>query len=224
MFKLALVTGATSGIGLALSELLAKKGIPLILTGRDQKKLEELSQRLKAKVFSANLDQPEGVILAVAHIRQHKPDLVINNAGLGFYGEAISIPASDQDLMIDVNVKALTVLTLAAAESMVKNKQKGTILNVSSVAPYFPSPGYATYSATKAYVNSFSESMDYELMPQNVRVLTACPGSVQTQFSSRASKGKQEGSKDDAIKLSAEETAEEMWTQIEKGQQTKIIN
>lgn len=227
MFTLALVTGATSGIGEAVARLLANKGISLLLTGRDEPKLQALSQELGVLVpvdtFTANLAVSSGREKAVAEIRKHAPDLVINNAGFGLYGPAVSFPVEKQVEVLEVDGVAVLQLTLAAAQTLKEKQKKGTILNVSSAAAFQVFPYFSVYAASKALVNHFSQSLDYELSEEGIRVLASCPGQVSTHFSERAS-GKKGFMNQGFLVMDVQEAAESIYKQIEKGEQIHIFN
>ena len=189
-FKCALVTGATSGIGEAVARLLAEKGIPLLLTGRQKERLdqlaEELGKRVAVETFVADLSSPHEREILLAKIRERAPDLIINNAGLGLYGEAVKYPNAKSLEIVQVNVEALVDVAIEAARTLLAAKRPGVILNVSSAISQLVSPGFTIYGATKAFVNHFSESFDWELRGRGIRVLAACPGVVKTNFRERA--------------------------------------
>ena len=224
-FNLALITGATSGIGEALACLLASKGVSLLLTGRNQAKLEELKSSLKTEVeiIAADLSVREDRKKVVDLIFERKVDLVINNAGFGTYGEVVEVDTEDLLDMINLDVSAVVELTVEAAKSMKKNDQKGVILNVSSVAAYHVLPNFAVYSASKAFLNTFSRSVDIELQDQGIRVLASCPGRVTTAFQSRASGGKVK-SREGGLFMTKEFAAEEIWQQILNEKQIHIFD
>jgi len=226
-FSLALVTGSSSGIGEALSHLLADKGINLIIHGRDKDKLEKVAQELRQKVqvtiVQADLKQPEGRKKVVEIIHTMKPDLVVNNAGLGMYGEALSYETSASVDLLEVDGVAVLELSLEAARTLVSAGKKGVILNVSSAAAYPIFPLFAVYSASKAFVNQFSESFDEEMKPYGIRVLTACPGVVATNFRSRSGGKSQTGIVKDKV-MTVDFAANEIWNQIQKGKKTHIFN
>ena len=192
-FKTALVTGATSGIGEAVARLLASKGISLILTGRNGEKLAQLSTELKVPVETviADLSLPQDRAIVAAKIRTTVPDLIINNAGIGLYGEAVALSKEKQMDIVTLNVEALTDLTLESARVLSEAKRPGVILNVASAAAFTVFPQFALYSASKAFVVQLSESMDWELKSQGIRVLASCPGVVATNFRERAKGGYQ---------------------------------
>ena len=123
--------------------------------------------------------------------------------------------------MIDVNIKALMAISIAGVKALKNKKQKGIILNISSAASFLIFPSFSVYAATKAFINSFSQSLDVEVKPFNIRVLTSCPGMVETNFSKRA------GAKKIVSEMNimtADKAAELMWEQIEKQKPLSIIN
>lgn len=225
-FKLALVTGASSGIGEALSYLLAKNGISLILHGRNVVKLEKMAAQLQLQVsvsiLVADLNLPNERAKLVSSIHENQPDLFINNAGIGVYGPALCHETTKEMEILNVNAMAVLELTLEAARTLISANKKGVILNVSSAAAWPVSPGMAVYSASKAFVNQFSESFDGETLPHGVRVLAACPGVVATEFSARA--GGQKGQKGELKAMSAEFVAKEIWKQVQEEDRIKIID
>ncbi len=226
-FRLCLITGASSGIGEALCHLLADQGIDLLISGRDHFKLEALAEILKQKVsveiLSLDLTNQISRKNLVERIHEKNPDLVINNAGYGLYGDATSTAISEQLDILNVNCLAMVEITLESIKALIANNKKGTVLNVSSAAAFQIFPGFAVYSASKAFVNQFSESLDYETKAVGIRVLAACPGMVKTQFRKRASKGISESSKDFGV-MDASFAAKEIWRQILRGTTIHIFN
>lgn len=222
-FSKALVTGASSGIGEALAILLAEKGIPLVLTGRNVEKLTSLQKKLSAQIFPFELEQRESREALGELIRAQKIDLVINNAGFGLYGEAIHLPLEKQLEMVEVNCQAVLDLTLRAAKVMAEEKRKGVILNVSSAAAFQVFPGLAVYAATKAFLNSLSQSLDFELKEKGIRVLVSCPGQVATDFSNRAA-GRPVKNRSKFLDMTPQEAAKAIWKQIEEEKQVDIFN
>lgn len=226
MIKLALITGATSGIGEQLSYLLAEKGINLIVSGRNEHKLAELADRLQTKVkvitIAADLATQAGRNKILVKIHELVPDLVINNAGFGLYGEALKYQTQEQMQILNVDVVAVLELSLEAARAMIAAEKKGIVMNVSSAAGFQIFPNMSVYGASKAFVNHFSESFDYETRRQGVRILAACPGMVETNFRTRAGGSKQE--KRGFGVMTAAYAAEQIWLQIEKQQPIRIFN
>jgi short-subunit dehydrogenase len=187
-----LITGASAGIGWALAEVFARHGHELVLAARRTPEMEQLAAKLAAAgappptVLSLDLGQP-GVgdrIAAELSARGLVPRNVVNNAGFGLVGPAVELERAEQLAMIDLNVRALTDLSLAFIPSLAEHR--GGILNVASVAGFLPGPGMAVYYATKAFVLSFSEALHHELKARDVRVSALCPGPVPTGFQARA--------------------------------------
>jgi uncharacterized protein len=224
----ALITGASSGIGRELALLLADKGVELILHGRDEANLQEVfveaSKKTVAKIVRADLASFEGTQSVLQMLQGEFPDLVINNAGFGEYGDLISQSPQDVQRMIAANCAALVAISQHMAFWWKQEGIKGTILNVSSVLSLLPAPGAGVYGATKAFVNSFSEALDIELQPYGIRVLCSCPGRVATRFAQRASKGRYETLSPGGMVLDPKEVAQEIWDQIQNKEPLRIIN
>jgi short-subunit dehydrogenase len=211
-FKLALITGATSGIGEGLARLLHQKKISLILTGRNREKLEQLKKELGCETVAIDLEGDRSELVAL--IKKRAPDLVINNAGFGLYGEALSFSTEEQMKILEVNAMALLELTLEGARAMISEGKAGVIMNISSASAYQPFPTFSVYGASKAFVNSVSQSLDFEFKNHGVRVLAACPGMVSTNFSKRASNSEKVRDEPGVMKLDF--AVQEIWMQIEK--------
>ncbi|MCE2981933.1 MAG: SDR family NAD(P)-dependent oxidoreductase [Parachlamydia sp.] len=223
-YELALVTGATSGIGYALCRLLARQGISLLVTGRNAAQLGALQKEfpdLVHKAFTADLSTSEGVAQIIEIIQEYSPDLVINNAGFGLYGDVLSYSMEESEKMIAVNIEAVMKLSIEAARALVSNQQKGTILNVASAAAFLTAPILAVYAASKAFVVSFSSSFDQEVKSHGVRVLAACPGMVETAFSERAGANKRHEKQG---VMSVDYAAEAIWKQILRLKPVEIID
>lgn len=193
----ALVTGASGGIGLELARLCAKGGHDLVLVARNQTKLEELARylsgmyRARVEVVPADLARPEApaVIMRAVKERGLAVDVLINNAGFGLWGLfGRQDPARVLD-MIQVNVTALTALTRLVLPELV-SRRRGRILNVASTAAFAPGPLMAVYYATKAYVLHFSEAIGNELRGTGVTVTALCPGPTPTGFAEAAGAGR----------------------------------
>ncbi|KZE67180.1 short-chain dehydrogenase [Fictibacillus phosphorivorans] len=192
--KTALITGASSGIGLEFANLLAKDGYHVVLTARNEKRLNEIANGLRAKhgievtIFSKDLSLADAAEELTAEIlaKGIEIDILINNAGFAAYGPFDETSWKDEKDMLQVNITALTTLTKQLLPGMIK-RNRGKILNVASTAAFQPGPLMAVYYATKAYVLSFSEAIDYELRHTNVSVTALCPGATATNFEKRAS-------------------------------------
>lgn len=187
-----LITGASSGIGSALARVFAEKGHQIAMVARREQPMTLLAAEIavRTKVRPHVLPIDLGRADAPARIshellgRGLEPQIVVNNAGFGLVGAAGDLDRSEQLAMIDLNVRALTDLSLRWVESLARHQ--GGILNVASVAGFLPGPGMAVYYATKAYVLSFSEALHEELKPRGIRVTALCPGPVPTEFQGRA--------------------------------------
>src|SRR6266516_6802579 len=187
-----LITGASSGIGAALAHEFAANGHELVLVARREQALAALADAIAAKGASrptvlpadlARADATQAIAEALDRLGL-EPDVVINNAGFGLLGAADTLDRAEQLAMIDLDVRALTDLSLAFIDSL--KRRRGGILNVASIAAFLPGPGMAVYYASKAYVLSFSEALHRELAPRGVRVTALCPGPVPTEFQARA--------------------------------------
>lgn len=189
----ALVTGASSGIGLEIAKLLAARGYDLCLTARNAEALARLADELAAEhrvattVIVADLAAPDGVDRLLEAVRQRGigVDLLVNNAGFGWSGAFATMPESELVAMLQVNVVALTRLARAVLPGMLE-RRRGRILNVASTAGFFPGPSMAVYYATKAYVISFSEAIAEETSGSGITVTALCPGPTLTGFAERA--------------------------------------
>jgi uncharacterized protein len=187
-----LITGASSGIGAALAHEFAANGHDVVLVARREQALAALADAIAAKgttrptVLPADLARADATqaIAEALDRRGLEPDVVVNNAGFGLLGAADTLDRAEQLAMIDLDVRALTDLSLVFVDSL--KRRKGGILNVASIAAFMPGPGMAVYYASKAYVLSFSEALYQELKPKGVRVTVLCPGPVPTEFQVRA--------------------------------------
>jgi uncharacterized protein len=163
-----------------------------VLIARRESKLDALADEIAAGgrprplVLAIDLAQPEAGARIKAELAAHglEPEYIVNNAGFGLVGEAAQLDHAEQLAMIDLNIRSLTELSLAFADTLAR--LRGGILNVASVAGFIPGPGMAVYYASKAYVLSFSEALHHELARRGVRVSVLCPGPVPTEFQARA--------------------------------------
>lgn len=189
-FTCALVTGASSGIGHEMAIQLATSGVHVIAVARRADRLEQLARQFKnVEVMVADLTSAVGLASVEARIADASLtpiDLVVNNAGFGSSGLMHEIDVDRLSREINLNVGALTRLSHAAIRAMVP-RGCGYLLNVSSVASFQASPRLAVYSATKAFVTSFSEALHEELRGTGVRVTALCPGLTRTEFQSISS-------------------------------------
>ena len=193
MKETALITGASSGIGLELARLFARDGHDLVLVARSEDRLRQLAEELRPQgagsvlVLAADLAQPGAAAAVEERLRAESVEVtvLVNNAGFGAYGFFHEGDLQADLQMIQVNVVALTELTRRLVAGMVA-RRRGRVLNVASTAAFQPGPLMAVYYATKAYVLSFSEALHGELAPKGVRVTAICPGPVPTEFQGRA--------------------------------------
>ena len=194
----ALVTGASSGLGAEFARQLAPVAGKLIHVARRGEVLQKLAAELQlqrpglaVEVEAADLSRPEEVTALVARLnaRGIAPDLLVNNAGLGDIGLFENTDDARLASMIEVNIHALTQLTRAWLPGMIA-RGKGSVVNVGSTAGYLPLPTFAVYAASKAYVNSFSEALFWEVRGTGVTVTAVCPGPVPTGFSATAHRDK----------------------------------
>jgi short-subunit dehydrogenase len=187
---LALITGASSGIGLAFAERLAREGYDLIVVARRKERLDELAQLLRGaqhvevEVLAADLTKPAGLHRVEERAAHAGLTLLVNNAGFGYTGAFADLDVDGEEEEIRLNVIALVRLTHAVLPGMIK-RQRGSIINVSSMAGFQPGPYMATYGATKAYVTSFTEALGEELRGSGVYVQALCPGFTRTEFQER---------------------------------------
>jgi uncharacterized protein len=187
-----LITGASAGIGADLARVFAEHGHETVLVARREDRLAALAEEIAARglarptVLSVDLEARDAVshIAAELTARGLEPANVVNNAGFGLAGPAASRNRDEELAMIDVNVRALTDLSLAFVDSLARHR--GGILNVASVAGFMPGPEMAVYYASKAYVLSFSEALHHELKDRGIKVTALCPGPVPTEFQARA--------------------------------------
>lgn len=189
MSRYALITGASSGIGLAIAEALARRGRNLILLARQRDALEsiacELTQRFGVEVLfsSCDLSEPLQVsgLLQELELADQQIDLLVNNAGIGSAGAFIRQDWSREQQLLEVNVLALARLCHALGQRMAQ-QGGGQILNVASVAAFQPGPWMSNYFASKAYVLSLSEGLRQELKSVGVKVSVLCPGPTRSAF------------------------------------------
>lgn len=187
--KTALITGASSGLGVDFAHQLAAMGCELILVARRVEKLEavkkevEATYKVKAHLFPQDLTAEHAVEDLYQKIESAglKVDVLINNAGYGTYGEFTEIPWEKEKNMLELDMLVLTHLTKLYARDMIK-RGFGHILQVSSIAAYQPSPTYASYGAAKAYVLSFAEALNHELRGSGVSCTALSPGVTATEF------------------------------------------
>lgn len=216
----ALVTGASAGIGKTFCTRLAQQGYDLVVVARDLGRLSDLRTELEDKhgihveVLAADLSQRADLADVAQRLAdQERPvEMLVNNAGFGLRKSFIQNDVEQEEQMLDVLVRAVLVLSHAAARAM-KQRGSGTIINVSSVASFLAS---GTYSAAKSWVTVFSESLAVELQSSGVRVTALCPGFTHTEFHERAGiKAKQAAP--EFMWLDADRLVHDCLADVEKG-------
>ena len=185
----ALITGASSGIGLDIARYLATKKYELILVARNKERLEKIQESLPTKVtiIVADLSNEQKLKELYILTKKENIDILINNAGFGIFGDFTETDLNKELEMIDTNIKAVHFLTKSFLKDMEKNNS-GYILNVASSAAFQPGPLMATYYATKSYVYQLTEAINYEQKKKgtNVHISVLCPGPVETNFNNIA--------------------------------------
>ena len=188
--KTALITGASSGIGLEMAKIHAANGGNLVIVARNETKLNELKVQLEqlhgiqVYVISKDLAIPNAAIEVFQETEEKgiQIDYLINNAGFGLYGKFEATNWIEENNMIQVNITALTQFTKLYLPGMIARKQ-GKILNVASTAAFVPGPTMAVYCATKPYVLSFSEALNNEVSERGITITALCPGATASGFS-----------------------------------------
>ncbi|PPA04927.1 SDR family oxidoreductase [Pseudomonas sp. MWU12-2312b] len=188
----ALVTGASSGIGAVYAQRLASRGFDLLLVARDQQRLDEAASKLRAEygvqveVLKADLTQRDDVLKLEQRLRSDSSiSLLLNNAGVATDGSLANADTDELERLIQLNVTSVTRLASAAAASFAK-AGRGTIINIASVVAFFPERFNATYSASKAYVLSLTQSLNAELDGTGVKVQAVLPGVTRTEIWERS--------------------------------------
>jgi len=178
--RAALVTGGSSGIGLAIARLLRDEGYDLTVVSRTPEKIEAAAAELGAAAVVANVADPDDCARAVAehHERFGRLDVLVNSAGVGFGGLVADLDLKKLDLQLDINLRGLFLVTQAAIPLL--RETRGWIVNLASIAGTLPTPGLATYGATKAAVIALTRSLNAELDAAGVRAIAICPGFVDT--------------------------------------------
>lgn len=196
MGKVALVTGASAGLGEKFAHLFAADGHDVVLVARSAERLEALATALRAKnvkahVFAADLSQPGAAKALFDRVQAagHEIEFLVNNAGFGSNGAFLDLPLAKEVEMVQLNCTALLELCHLFAGPM-RARKSGRILNIASTAAFQPGPFMSTYYATKAFVASFSEGLAHELQGTGVTVTCHCPGATRTEFAARSGNDK----------------------------------
>jgi len=217
-----LITGASSGIGLALAELFARNKHPLILVARRKQKLETIANELShhgvdIKVITTDLSVPGGAELLFKQVEEQnlQVDTLVNNAGRGNSGKFCEQEVEHMQGTLTLNMTSLTILTRLFLSKM-KQRGSGKILNIASIAGFMPGPGFAVYHATKAYVLSLTEALNAELHGLGISVTASCPGPTESEFHQKADTLDLKGFKIASL-MSAKKVAEEAYSAMNAG-------
>jgi NAD(P)-dependent dehydrogenase (short-subunit alcohol dehydrogenase family) len=178
--RAALVTGGSSGIGLAIARLLREEGYDLTLVSRQREKIEAAAAEVGAHAVAANVADPDDCARAVAEHQQRfgRLDVLVNSAGVGIGGLVEDLDLKKLNMQLDINLRGLFLVTQASIPLL--RESRGWIVNLASIAGTIPTPGLATYGATKAAVISLTRSLNAELDASGVRAIAICPGFVDT--------------------------------------------
>lgn len=216
-----LITGATGGLGYELAKLYANDGYNLILIARNKEKLIKVKKQLEmyninVDILSVDLsvDNSCEKVFAFVDEKNLTVDILINNAGVGSFGEFTSISMKKELDLIDINIRVLTELTKHFLYKMVGN-ENGTIMNVASTAAFCAGPKMAAYYASKAYVLNLTEALNEEVKNKGVQVSCLCPGAFNTEFQNKAGIKKSDSAKKNI--MSAKNVAEIAYRDLEKG-------
>ena len=185
---MAVITGASAGLGLCFAHKMAEYGFDLVLIARRKDRLQDIATRLESEysiqceIIPADLALVEDIDKVADRIKQIQDlDILINNAGFATLGNFADVPVEKDVRMIHVHIKAPVTFTYAALHIMRKRKQ-GIIINVSSIGAYILTPGNALYDATKSFLNTFSENLSLELKGLGIKIQALCPGFMSTEF------------------------------------------
>jgi short-subunit dehydrogenase len=191
--RTALITGASSGIGLELAKIFADRHYNLVLVARDRDRLLALAAELESRhgitvtAISQDLSRPEAPTELLCELRERSihVDVLVNNAGFAVRGEFGAVDVAQTVALLHVNIVALTHLTRLLLPGMMARRW-GKVLNVASIAGFYPGPLTACYNASKAFVVSFSQALSNEMQGAGVSVTCVCPGPTETRFAQRA--------------------------------------
>ena len=221
----AVVTGASSGIGLEFATVLARRGHPVLAVARRRERLEQLAKQAsthggRVEPLAADLTAEQGLASVARRIQElGEIELLINNAGLANAGDFVDASFDREIAAIKLNVDAVVKLTHGVLQGMVHRK-RGAILNLASVVAFQPFPHFAVYAATKAFVLSFTEALAEETKGTGVRILALCPGSVATELDMFAHN---EGLLGKLPSLTAEQVVKTGLRALEKGRVVRVV-
>ncbi|MCB0196363.1 MAG: SDR family oxidoreductase [Anaerolineae bacterium] len=225
--KVAVITGASAGIGWASAIALAAEGASLVLTARRQDRLEELAAQAKAlggdaTIIVGDAREEETALQTVAAAKETfgSLDILINNVGVGNYKNLVDTSAADYDEMVDINIRSTFLFTRHAVPVMIE-QGAGTVLMISSMAGVYGFAGEAVYCATKFAQVGFAQALDKELRPHGIKVGIICPGGVKTEFA--LGKGRTEQSVSESDMLEPEDVAGAVLLACTQSPQSRII-
>lgn len=189
--RLAIVTGASSGIGLEFCRELARRGCRLLMVSNQDEALRRHAEEIAAAcgvechticTDLADTDRSIELISLWLDRNSAAPYILVNNAGIFDFAAVQSLTTRRIDLYVDLHMRTVTRLSVAMADAMVRADHGGYILNMSSMSCWMPMPGIAMYAATKAYIRAFSRALRIELLDSGINVMTACPGGIATSL------------------------------------------
>ena len=225
--KVALITGASAGIGQASARALAREGVRLVLTARRQERLEQLIAEAREfgsdgvfVIGDAREEETARHSVEQAMTAFGRIDILINNAGVGNYKELVETSADDYDEMMDANVRSTFLFTRHAVPVMIEQRE-GLVLMISSMAGVYGFAGEAVYCATKFAQVGFAQALDKELRPHGIKVGVICPGGVKTEFA--IGKGRTESGVEQSDMLEAEDVAEAVLFACAQSPRSRII-
>ena len=225
--KVAVITGASAGIGWASAIALAAEGASLVLTARRQDRLEELAAQAKAlggdaTIIVGDAREEETALQTVAAAKETfgSLDILINHVGVGNYKNLVDTSAADYDEMVDINIRSTFLFTRHAVPVMIE-QGAGTVLMISSMAGVYGFAGEAVYCATKFAQVGFAQALDKELRPHGIKVGIICPGGVKTEFA--LGKGRTEQSVSESDMLEPEDVAGAVLLACTQSPQSRII-
>jgi len=220
------VTGASSGIGAALARELGHAGVDLVLVARRADRLEDLAAEIgrggaAVEILAADLTAADDLARVAdrAGDRDRPIDLLVNCAGLGASGPFVDGDPDRYRQIVDLNIEALVELTHAALGAM-RERHRGWVINISSLGGHAPGPGFAVYSASKAFVTSFSESLHEEVRRSGIVVTAVCPGATRTEFGDEA--GMDAGDLPDLLWQEADEVSREALAAAAAGKAVRV--
>lgn len=219
--KKALITGSSGGIGREIARQLAQKGYTITMVARSEDKLKTEVRMLDGSGHSylaADLTNPEELQFLIDHLKSHKYDLLVNNAGAGLYGKFIEMPLADQLASMKLNMDALVALSHGFLSTATKGD---ALVNIASLLGHSSMPGASVYAATKSFVAIFSESLWYEFKQKGIFVMGFNPGATNSEFHQHA--GRATGDYPDFVVSKMEDVAQELIHALEKRKDPRVI-